>query len=37
MFSFRFDLEHTQDETLHLDCFCEVASGIEVGSMEKID
>ena len=30
-FSFlRFDLEHTQDETLHLDCFCEVASGIEV-------
>ncbi|XP_052722001.1 E3 ubiquitin-protein ligase UBR4-like isoform X2 [Crassostrea angulata] len=25
----KFDLEHTQDETLHLDCFCEVASGIE--------
>ncbi|XP_062622353.1 E3 ubiquitin-protein ligase UBR4-like, partial [Saccostrea cucullata] len=25
----KFDLEHSQDETVHLDCFCEVACGIE--------
>ncbi|ESN92599.1 hypothetical protein HELRODRAFT_189521 [Helobdella robusta] len=25
----RFDLDHTQDEQIHLDCFCVIAQGIE--------
>lgn len=28
----RFDDDHGQDEQIHLDCFCVIASGIEVGS-----
>jgi len=25
----RYDFEHTQDEQVHLDCFCVIAQGIE--------
>ena len=28
---FRFDTEHSQDEKVHLDCFCTIAAAIEVG------
>ena len=31
----RFDLESNQDEQVHLDCFCVVASAIEVGVNNK--
>ena len=27
---FRFDFEHNQDEQVHLECFCVIASGIKV-------
>ena len=27
---FRFDTDHTQDEKVHLDCFCTIAGAIEV-------
>ena len=30
LFSLRFDEEHTQDEEIHLDCFCSIAGAIEV-------
>lgn len=30
LFSPRFDDSHTQDEQLHLECFCAIAAGIEV-------
>jgi hypothetical protein len=30
---YRFDVEHTQDEEVHLDCFYVIAAGIEVGSV----
>ena len=28
-FCFRYDEEHTQDEQVHLDCFCVIAQAIE--------
>lgn len=30
LFPPRFDDSHTQDEQLHLECFCAIAAGIEV-------
>ena len=30
LFIFRYDAEHTQDEQVHLDCFCVIANAIEV-------
>lgn len=32
---FRYDFDHTQDEQVHLDCFCVIAQGIEKNANGK--
>lgn len=31
----RYDFDHTQDEQVHLDCFCVIAQGIEKNANGK--